>query len=91
MKAKQDFEVYIDKAGEMASAGNLVKVKKGEEVDDKLSDGIIHDLLLKLPDFLELKYENGLLDLSPKEQNKYDFHIKGTLSKCIFIRINRRE
>ena len=32
MKAKQDFEVYIDKAGEMASAGNLVKVKKGEEV-----------------------------------------------------------
>ncbi len=64
MKARQDFELYIDKV-----TNNITSYKAGDskknvrelkfKIGDEIPNDHIKDLLLFLPDYVEVEYKNG--------------------------------
>lgn len=74
MKARQDFLLALDKKGNRVSFTGVEKgveevlIEKGKEVPDRY----VHDLVLRNPDFLDLKFEEGRVVLSEAEQKKFD-------------------
>ncbi|MBI4406630.1 hypothetical protein HY571_01830 [Candidatus Micrarchaeota archaeon] len=71
MKAAQTFSILVDDEGNhVARGGKELFVKKGETVLDKY----VHDLVQNNPEFLELKYVDGVALFSPEELVKFDLN-----------------
>lgn len=82
MKALQSFVVYVNGSGSMVQFNEgrdslegitRFEVEAGEEVEGLLPAGVVHDLVLAIPSFLDLKREEGVIKLSDEEKRKFLF------------------
>ena len=75
MKAKQNFEIYLDNKGNMTSyySGEPKAVTKlSFKVGDEVTDNLVADLLKTNPDFLQVEYSAGQFQLTDDEKVRFN-------------------
>jgi len=91
MKAKDSFTIFVDKDGGIVAEGESISVKVGDDIDTKLKPATVHDLLVRLPDFLDVKREGNWCILTPEQQERYDYHPQPVPESAKVMSLPRRK
>ena len=93
VKARQDFELYLDKSGNPRSykegepLGETIKVsvKKGEDVPSEVLNLVFNNI----PDYLDLKYKNN--DIVISKELKLELEKKHKIPKKLKLEPKKQE